>query len=50
MMSTIYFNTDVVLYEAKIELSDSFYERGNLSISNRISNLIDKVADMSQML
>ena len=50
MMSTIYFNTDVVQYEAKIELSDSFYERGNLSISDRISNFIDKVAVVSQML
>ena len=50
MMSTIYFNPDVVQYEAKIELPDDFYGRSNLSISDRISDLIDKVVDMSQML
>ena len=44
------FNPDVVQYEAKIELPDDFYERSNLSISDRISDLINKVADVSQML
>ena len=47
-MFTIYFNPDVVQYEAKIELPDDFYERSNLSISDRISDLINKVADVSQ--
>ena len=47
-MSTIYFNPDVVQYEAKIELPDDFYERSNLSISDRISDLINKVVDVSQ--
>ena len=49
-MSTIYFNTDIVQYEAKIELPNDFYERSNLSISDRISYLIDKVAVVSKML
>ena len=50
MMFTIYFNPDVVQYETKIELPDDFYERSNLSISDRISDLIDEVVDVSQML
>ena len=50
MMSTIYFNPDVVQYEAEIELPDDFYERSNLSIPDRISDLIYKVIDVSQML
>ena len=50
MMSTIYFNTDIVQYEAKIELPDDFYKISNLSISHRIFDFIDKVADVSQML
>ena len=50
MMSTIYFNPDVVQYEAKIELPDDFYKKSNLSISDRISDLIYKVVDVSQML
>ena len=49
MMSTIYFNPDVVQYEAKIDLPDDFYERSNLSISDKISDLIDKVTDVSQI-
>ena len=50
MMSTIYLNPDVVQYEAKIELPDDFYKKSNLSISDRISDLIYKVVDVSQML
>ena len=49
-MSSIYFNTDVVQYEAKIKLPDDFYERSNLSISDRISDFIDKVADVSLII